>query len=244
LLLSENGEKEVIEALMMEINDLYALNVDTSPNLDRCSGSKTPEDSQISGGQIFIIGSSYAARVAGGLAEFNLDIVNLTKPGWVADENSRSELRAKLGIHKAGPGDIVVIDPVSNDTFCDTDAKGNHIDPEKINGKWHIHGQLLVRTKSYLKNTLSGLKFLNEDYKDCKMIVIMPLPRYVKNGCCSDPAHVTNLSEPDFENELNSDLEMVEDLLIAWAQNHANSQTLIHFRSAADDPAASLFNSR
>jgi hypothetical protein len=68
----------------------------------------------------------------------------------------------------------------------------------------------------------------------------MPLPRYVKGGCCADPVHVTNLTEPDFENELNTDLEMVEDLLLAWAQNHANGQTLIHFRAAADDPAASL----
>jgi hypothetical protein len=238
--LSETGEKEVIECLMMEINDLYALNVDTSPNLDRCSGSKAPDKSQISGGQIFIIGASHAARVAGGLAEFNLYIVNLTKPGWVADANSRSELRAKLGIHKACPGDIIVIDPISNDTFCGTDVKGNHLDPEKTNGTWHIPGQLSVRTKSYLKNTLACLKFLNEDYKDCRMIVIMPLPRYVKNGCCIDPAHVTNLAEPDFENDFNTDIEMVEGLLIAWAQNHANGQTMIHFRATADDPAASL----
>jgi hypothetical protein len=148
---------------MLEINDLYALNVDISPNLDRCSGSNTPENSQVSGGRVFIIGASHAARVAGGLAEFNLDIVNLTKPGWIADENSRNELRAKLGIHKAGPGDIIVIDPISNDTFCGTDVKGNHLDPEKFNGTWHIPGQLSVRTKTYLKNTLAGLKFLNED---------------------------------------------------------------------------------
>jgi hypothetical protein len=48
----------------------------------------------------------------------------------------------------------------------------------------------------------------------------MPLPRYVKKNCCDDTEHITNRSEPDFEQELNNDLEMVEDLLIGWAQSH------------------------
>jgi hypothetical protein len=68
----------------------------------------------------------------------------------------------------------------------------------------------------------------------------MPLPRYVKRNCCDDTEHITNRSEPDFEQELNNDLEMVEDLLIGWAQSHQAGQTLIHFRALADEPAANI----
>jgi hypothetical protein len=85
------------------------------------------------------------ARIVGGLEDYNLDLVNLTKPGWVADENSCKELGLKLSTHKVGPEDVIVIDPISNDTYCGTDQKGNHADPIKIGNKWHIRGQLSVR---------------------------------------------------------------------------------------------------
>jgi hypothetical protein len=68
----------------------------------------------------------------------------------------------------------------------------------------------------------------------------MPLPRYVTGRCCSDPEHVSNFNDPTFETDLNSDMEMVEDLLTGWLQSFCNSGTLIHFRTTADNPEAPL----
>jgi hypothetical protein len=75
--LSANGEKKIIESLMFELNDLYAINVSVNPNLDRCSGNQTTAMESPTGSRIIIVGALHAARIMGGLEEYNLDIVNL-----------------------------------------------------------------------------------------------------------------------------------------------------------------------
>jgi hypothetical protein len=142
--------------------------------------------------------------------------------------------------HKVNPEDIIVIDLISNNTFCGTDKKGNPSDPVKIDGKWHIEGELSVRSKSYIKTCLSGLKFILKDYPDCKIICIMPVPRYLTGKCCENESHITNFHDLAFDADLQIDLEMVEDMLMAWLQSHKGSSALIHYRSIADKPEAPL----
>jgi hypothetical protein len=58
--------------------------------------------------------------------------------------------------------------------------------------------------------------------------------------------NTVNLTKPGWvadkksAEELKSKLDMVEDLLIAWGQQHPAGHALIHFRGIADDPAATL----
>jgi hypothetical protein len=67
-------------------------------------------------------------------------------------------LKKKLANYNIGPADILLIDPVSNSTFCGTDTDGNLVDPVKIDNTWHIPGDLNIRPKSYLKIALGHLK--------------------------------------------------------------------------------------
>jgi hypothetical protein len=114
------------------------------------------------------------------------------------------------------------------------------VDPEKIHGKYHIPGQLAIHSKVFIKTALSKFKFLAEEYADNKIIVLMPIPRYVTGRCCSDPEHVSNFNDPTFEADLNSDMEMVEDLLTGWLQSCCNSGAIIHLRTSADNPEVPL----
>jgi hypothetical protein len=129
--------------------------------------------------KVFIAGTSHAARLVGGLAENGMNTINLTKPGLIFDEAAVARLCQELKNLSAGPGDFLIIDPVSNSTFCGTDSKGNYIDPFKENGKWHIPGQLTVRAKSYVKQTLKNLTAVSEAAPDLKLLALLPLPRYV-----------------------------------------------------------------
>jgi hypothetical protein len=61
------------------------------------------------------------------------------------------------------------------------------------------------------------------------LIPLMPLRRYVVTTCCKDPDHIANIADPEYKADLNTDLETVEDILLAWGQQHA----LVHFRGAA-----------
>jgi hypothetical protein len=225
---------------MEEIAEIYAIDVEKSPIMDRCSGDLITKPVETDARRIFTIGASHTNRLLGGLADSNLNIVNLAKAGWVLDENSAEEIKNKLRIHKVWPEDILEIDPVSNSTFCGTDRKGNPADPEKINDKWHITGELCTRSKSYVKNTLNKLNFIRDSYPDNAIILMVPIPRYVTQNCCVDKNHITNRSDPSFEPELMTDLEVVEDLITAWGQSHGGPSHIINFRTVTDEPDANL----
>jgi hypothetical protein len=70
--------------------------------------------------------------------------------------------------------------------------------------------------------------------------LLVPIPRYVTQNCCVDQQHITNRSDPSFEPELMTDLEVVEDLITAWGQSHGGPSHIINFRTVPDEPDANL----
>jgi hypothetical protein len=110
-----------MKSLLEEIGETYAKDVEKNPNMDRCSGDQNTKSVETDARLTFTIGASHTNRLLGGLVDSNLNIVNLAKAGWILDENSTEEIKNKLKIHKIGPEDILIIDPVGNDTFSCTD---------------------------------------------------------------------------------------------------------------------------
>jgi hypothetical protein len=108
-------------------------------------------------------------------------------------------------LHKILPEDVVIIDPISNITFCSTDHNSNPADPKKIDGRWHIEGELNVRSKTYIKTCLASLKFILDEIAENKCL--MPVPRYLTDKCCKTEGHITNYSEINFDVELQLDLD-------------------------------------
>jgi hypothetical protein len=153
--LSEPEEKILIESIMNEINEMYAINVDPEPVLARSSGSSGLAGRH-SGQKIVVIGASHAKRIAGGLVSSDFDTIDLTRPGWVADPQSISEIAEKLDRYGIESDDFVIVDALSNSCFKGTDPDGNQIPPYKdtTSGKWHIPGELNLATKPALKKIL------------------------------------------------------------------------------------------
>jgi hypothetical protein len=125
---TEEEEKILVECIMQEVNDTFAMNVDTQPMLARSSGSDGPPTVE-SNHRIVIIGGSHAKRIVGGLVSANQDVIDLTRPGWVADPDSIVEIAGKLDRYGIGNDDIVVIDMLSNSYVRGTDADENQIPP-------------------------------------------------------------------------------------------------------------------
>jgi hypothetical protein len=134
--LSEPEEKALIESIMSEVNEMYAINVDPVPVLARSSGSGGLARRH-SGQKIVIIGASHAKRIAGGLASSDYDIIDLSRPGWVADPQSISEIAEKLERYGIENDDFVIVDALSNSCVKGTDPDGNQIAPykDRVSGK-------------------------------------------------------------------------------------------------------------
>jgi hypothetical protein len=90
----EKDEMSIIETLCREINKNYALNIDENPVLIRCS--ETEKESKVGTSRIFAIGGSHIARLVSGLVCHDCKMINLSKPGWVADPDIITECAIKL----------------------------------------------------------------------------------------------------------------------------------------------------
>jgi hypothetical protein len=226
---------------MQEISDETGIEVCKRPILDRCSSDTVFAEYDPGKMRVIIAGASHAARLVGGLAENGLQTVNLTKPGLTFDELTVSKLCTDLKNLKAGPEDFLILDPVSNSTFCGTDSKGNHVDPEKVEGKWHIRGQLVIRSKSYVRTVLKNLSKILDSFPELKILAMLPIPRYVSEKCCSDPEHITNFGSATYLEEISDELEGIDDLVRGWAQSRSCAAAdTIDYRMVLDEPAADL----
>jgi hypothetical protein len=237
--LTEEDERCIMEQLLSEIADTYAIDINKYPILSRCNGAPVFDDESNGDARIFVIGASHAVRLVGGLAEKGLNIINLAKPGWKFDDEAACEIGKKLQNYGAGKEDCLIIDPLSNSIFCGSDIDGKLIDPIKEDGIWHIPGSLTVRSKPYIKQILQKLKSTLENL-ECKIILLVPIPRYISAPCCDNPEHISNRLEIEFAAEISGEMERVEEMLDAWAQSWAAPAMVLGFRAVADDPEAPL----
>jgi hypothetical protein len=226
--------------MMKEIADTYAIDVNQSPNLSRCSGDPVFDDPSNNEARIFVIGASHAVQLVGGLAEKGHNVINLAKPGWKFDDATAGEISQKLQYYGAGKDDFLVIDPLSNSIFCGSDNGGNLLDPVKESGTWHVPGSITVRSKPYLKQMIQKLKITLEHCSECKIVLLVPIPRYVVASCCENPEHVSNRLDRDFTTEISGEMERVEEMHDAWAQSWTALAMVLGYRAVTDDPEAPL----
>jgi hypothetical protein len=164
----------------------------------------------------------------------------MAKPDWKLCENAAQELRLKLRNYNANSNDIVLIDPVLKNIFCGTDTEGNMIEPVRLNDGWHITGELNIRTKSYLKVLLGHLKIVTESFPELKIMVLLPIPRYVTGKCCDSSDHITNFDDSSYVAEISDGLERVEEMVAGWLQTLPNTGLTVDFRAGTDEPGCQL----
>jgi hypothetical protein len=68
-------------------------------------------------------------------------------------------------------------------------------------GRHHMTGDLQLAPTAIFKTNLKQMDSLLERGGGARVVILVPLPRYVRNSCCSDSEHVTNQGEKDFFKE-------------------------------------------
>jgi hypothetical protein len=213
--LSESGKKQIIAALFSEVNNKYALDMDLEPALTRCSGSQS-SDKNTNSGRIFKIGASHIVKTVGGLMSSSFDIINCAKPGWQANKAAIAELGSKLKSNNISDEDVIIIDPIANSVFCGTDSEGDHVDPVRLQDKrYHIPGDLTCRSKSKIKKLLDDLAGILPKETMPRLILIVPIPRYVTSRCCDDPDHINNFEHESYVSDIDRETNNAEYLLTA-----------------------------
>ncbi len=87
-------------------------------------------------------------------------------------------------------------------------------------GRYHIVGALTTAPPTALKKTLELCNPLAERVKETKVVLVCPIPRYVKTKCCDNPSHITNFASGEYEEELMDYQDQHRKILGGWATSH------------------------
>lgn len=212
---SARREKEVVEAIIGEAHEKLAINLDEHPVVDRWPstiGIRLGEGAQKS---FLFIGSSHVRKLGSALRKAGLYADVIYEANWrtvkanVTDMPER--LREKLEVTRV---DAVVFCVLDNSIYFGMDDNGDLRPPQRdSSGKFHVHGELVVSSKSAQHVLFTSLRYLLDAAGGKNAIICSPLPRYTAGGCCDDQEHIKNRDRPGFESNLNSELKSVAENL-------------------------------
>jgi hypothetical protein len=115
--------------------------------------------------------------------------------------------------------------PLSNMAFMGSDMEGIPTPAVRAgDGRYHIMGALTTAPPTALKKALELCNPLAQTVKENKVVLVCPIPRYVKTKCCDDTSHITNFAGGDYEEELMDFQDQHRKILGGWA----TSQGLDH----------------
>jgi hypothetical protein len=69
-----------------------------------------------------------------------------------------------------------------------------------------------------------------------RIFCVGPLPRYITEKCCPDPGHIQNIDSDDYSSDMEQNIEIINDLLVGWAQQINGRSDYLNFRMVADNP--------
>jgi len=92
--------------------------------------------------------------------------------------------------------------------------------PVRSNGRYHLPGPIRVIDEGGMANLLNIVKPVFTGLTGVPVVVIPPLPRYLKSGCCPDPAHCTNRSGSGFAEDMLAGItrcrNQIKNTLLGW----------------------------
>jgi hypothetical protein len=106
--------------------------------------------------------------------------------------------------------DTIIFAVLDNSTYNALAPNGDIIPARRDNmGKYHIDGELLLSSKSALFANFNALKPLLEKARPMGGVLMSPLPRYVKTGCCDDAEHMQDRNSAEFLDRMKSELREI-----------------------------------
>jgi hypothetical protein len=192
-----------------------AIDLEPKPLVDRWpAATARPAAGEHAPKTILLVGSSHASKLSDALRALGHRVELLFEPNWRAWRNNitamANRIAGKLAELKL---DLVIFFMLDNNVYYALQEDGNTCPSRKDNtGCFHVDGDLFTCSKSAQHILFNQLKLMLELAKNKNCVLVSPLPRYIKVGCCTDAEHMANRATEGFERQLLQDLkEMAEN---------------------------------
>jgi hypothetical protein len=211
--INEQTETELLNELVNELNSKFLTNIGVLV----CDLNDTVEDQKNKSAlRYIVIGASHAGRIADCLEENGCCVVDLSVPGWTIAEANVEKMTAELVsvLAEQFDGDTVVVYNIfDNSCYLSLEEDGSTSQPIKLGGSYHIPGSLVMADRNAIKILFSKAIPLLRAGGECVKVLITPLMRYLKHGCCEDPGHVVNRMDEDYQSTMGERLNGYESWL-------------------------------
>jgi len=187
---TENEEKTIICTVFTELNEKFCVGLDNPPSFSRSIAAPPTVHSN---GRTVFVGGSNLGKIAKAAAEKGSLVVDLTASGWSPKPGNIKKVAEILKNLDLKPCDTIVIDAMANSAYFGTDENGLPMPPAKSG-----------EDAAVFKANFKQIETLLEHGGGARLVILVPMPRYVRNPCCDDGGHVTNQGEKEFYEELLS----------------------------------------
>ena len=201
---TKEQEMTVMAALIGEIKAKLAIDLDELPITSRKLEVSAPKGP----GNLLVVGSSNAKRLAAALAAKGIPVGSVLCNSWRATKQSvtvmADHVRQEL---VSGNYTAVIFQLLDNNLYFASTEEGGLIPALRDNdGNYHVEGDLTIADKTALLAVMKLCGPLWEAATGRHMVIISPLPSYVKEGCCVEHEHMPNRREVDFYQKLKQEL--------------------------------------
>jgi hypothetical protein len=173
-------EKEMFAKIIGELIEKQGLDLDPNANFDRGLGTQSNLKRKT---DFLVVGSSNAKRTAKALEEGNT-VRMLFVQNWRVNRASCESLATRIddAIKESDP-EVIVLQLLDGSCFYARGEDGSRtLLAKAADGKFHIVGDMVVCTGEVQLEHLLKPIFDAIDKRPCLMV--MPMPRYVIDGCC------------------------------------------------------------
>jgi uncharacterized membrane protein YgcG len=164
--------------------------------------SESTKDNQLK--NLVLIGGSNLKKMSPVFKMGSLKVLDLTQPGWLLTDSSIKNVVEEL--KKWLPG-TVGMTGVILDIFGNSSVKFRHVDgalvlPMKVDGKYHLLGDVVIETDTGIKTLLKTAEPLLEEVAGMPTLVNPPHPRFVFTSCCRDNTHAPNTRDDSHQSTM------------------------------------------
>jgi hypothetical protein len=207
-ILSENEEEQLANALSACINAHHGTHLNTHHKVLRETSTASYCAELV---RVFVVGASHADRIAGTIGA-GLQTIRL--PRWSPGKDKPVEIADALKTYEPKKGDIVYLDLLSSTYLMGSDSDGMPVKPTRDgNGRFHLVGHVEGTPTAMLKKIIKDADPIIKVAGQATIVAVSPLPRFLIGRCCGDSDHVSNFSEPDFEQTIHNAVKHAAEVL-------------------------------
>ena len=201
---NETQEKLVMEALITDIKGKLAIDLNESLDTSRKIGTATEKGLD----NFLVVGSSNARRLVAALAAKGVPVGSVLSNSWRATKqpvhDMAEQVRREL---ENGNYTAVIFQLLDNNMYFAGTEEGGLIPATRDqDGRYHVEGDLVLADRSAQLAVLKLCSPIWDTAAGKHMVVVSPLPRYVRDGCCDAQEHMPNRKDPEFYTTLKQEL--------------------------------------